>query len=99
MAVRHLGTERLACTVRNITVTPEALSRLLSLVAEMGELRERLGRLDAEATLLRQVRAERDRAKALHDEAVVKRQEAEAALEIARAQLTNWTAGGWLGRT
>ena len=35
----------------------------------------------------------------MHDEAVVKRQEAEAGLEAARAELANWTASEWLRRT
>ena len=81
-----------------MTVSPEFLSQLLSLVTEMGELRERLGRLNAEATLLQRLQAERDRAKALHDEAVVQRQKAEVALEAVRAELASCMAGGWRGQ-
>ncbi len=63
-----------------VPATPEALSHLLSRVAEMGELRDQLGRLEAERDAARaEAAAERGRAERAEAERDAARAEREAA--------------------
>jgi hypothetical protein len=69
-----------------VAPTPEALSHLLSQVDEVGELRERLGRLEAEAAAMREaLERERNAAFQSRAEAARERDRAEGALIRAAA--------------
>lgn len=78
-----------------VAATPESLSHLMSQVAELAEVRQRLGHAEGEAVAFRealshervQAAAERRRAEALQVER-----------DRVQAELSAWTAGGPLAR-